>query len=427
MSAPAQAIALVQALENVLRRDRGRLMAALTLRLGSFQRAEDALQEASLSALSHWARDGLPQSPQGWLIRVAFRKALDQLRAEGRDGEREAAVQLVKELLGQDEPEPIPDERLRLIFTCCHPALELKSRVALTLRTVCGLSTGEIARLFLDHEATMGQRLSRAKTKIARSGIAYTVPPPEQWDDRLQAVLTTVYLIFTTGYTAAPDETRDLCGEALFLARLLDALCPEQPEIEGALALMLLTDARRAARVSICGATVPPAEQDRRLWHRDVEAEGRQRLETALRRKRAGPFQIKAAISACQMAEPAPDWPQILHLYTALLPLEPTPVVRVNLAVAMAENGLLAAAVATLTELHEALADFQPFHAARAAVLAMAGQTDAAQRAYDRAIALASHESDRRFLAARAALLADSTRHTQPATRTRTGSSAGET
>lgn len=407
MSAPAQAIALVQSLETVLRRDRGRLMAALTHRLGSFQRAEDALQEACISALSHWARDGLPRSPQGWLIQVAFRKALDQLRAEGRDGEREAAAQLIQDLLGQDEPEPIPDERLRLIFTCCHPALELKSRVALTLRTVCGLSTGEIARLFLDQESTMGQRLSRAKTKIARSGIVYAVPPPEQWDERLQAVLATVYLIFTTGYTAAPDEARDLCGEALFLARLLDALCPEQPEIEGALALLLLTDARRAARVSVSGATVPPAEQDRRLWRRDVEAEGRHRLETALRRKRAGPFQIKAAISACQMAEPAPDWPQIFQLYTALLPLEPTPVVRVNHAVAMAESGLLAAALAILNELQEPLADFQPLHAARAAVLAMAGQTEAARRAYSQAIALATQESDRRFLAARAACLSD--------------------
>ena len=405
MSASAQAIAVLQALETVLRRDRGRLMAALTHRLGSFQRAEDALQEASLSALSHWARDGLPQSPQGWLIRVAFRKALDQLRSEGRDGEREAAAQLVNELLGQDDPEPIPDERLRLIFTCCHPALEIKSRVALTLRTVCGLNTGEIAHLFLDNETTMSQRLSRAKTKIARSGIAYAVPPPEQWDERLQSVLTTIYLIFTTGYTAAPDEARDLCGEALFLARLLDTLCPEHPEIEGVLALMLLTDARRAARVSACGATVPPAEQDRRLWNRELETEGRQRLETALRRKRAGPFQIKAAISACHMAEPAPDWPQILHLYTALLPLEPTPVVRINHAVAMAENGLLAAALATLNELHDALADFQPFHSSRAAVLSMAGQIDAARRAYDQAIALTTHESDRRFLVARAGRL----------------------
>lgn len=413
MTASAQAIAVVQALEAVLRHDRGRLMAALTHRLGSFQRAEDGLQEACLSALSHWARDGLPQSPQGWLIRVAFRKALDHLRAEGRDGEREAAVQLVNELLGQDDPEPIPDERLRMIFTCCHPALEPKSRVALTLRTVCGLSTGEIARLFLDSEVTMGQRLSRAKAKIARTSIAYAVPPPEQWDDRLQAVLTTVYLIFTTGYTGAPDEVRDLCGEALFLARLLDTLCPEQPEIEGALALMLLTDARRAARVSASGATVPPTEQDRRLWHREVEAEGRQRLETALRRKRAGPFQIKAAISACQMAEPVPDWPQILHLYTALLLLEPTPVVRVNYAVAMAENGLLDAALTTLNQIKDALADFQPFHAAHAAVLAMAGQTDAARRAYEQAIALAMNESDRRFLAARTSRLKESPLDTQ--------------
>lgn len=401
MAAAAQAIAVSKALEAVLRQDRGRLMAALTYRLHSFQLAEDALQEACISALVHWGREGLPQSPQGWLIRVAFRKALDQLRSEGRASERDDAMQLVNDLLGQDEPEAIPDERLRLIFTCCHPALELKSRVALTLRTVCGLSTGEIARLFLDNEATMGQRLSRAKTKIADAGIAYAVPPPEQWDERMQAVLTTVYLIFTTGYTATPGEPRDLCGEALFLARLLQALSPEQPEVEGALALMLLTEARRAARIDAQGATVPPAEQDRQRWNREQEAEGRQLLEAALRRRRAGPFQVKAAISACQMAEPAPDWPQILQLYTVLLTMEPTPVVRVNHAVALAETGHLAAALATLDGLRDTLADFQPFHAAHAAVLAQAGQVDAARGAYAKAIALAANESDRRFLAGR--------------------------
>ena len=408
-AAAIQAIAVSKALEAVLRQDRGRLMAALAYRLHSFQLAEDALQEACISALVHWGREGLPQSPQGWLIRVAFRKALDQLRSEGRASEREDAMQLVNDLLGQDEPEAIPDERLRLIFTCCHPALELKSRVALTLRTVCGLSTGEIARLFLDNEATMGQRLSRAKTKIAGAGIAYAVPPPEQWDERMQAVLTTVYLIFTTGYTAAPGDTpgdgRDLCGEALFLARLLSALSPEQPEIEGALALMLLTEARRAARVDAQGATVPPAEQDRQRWNRDLEAEGRALLEAALRRQRAGPFQVKAAISACQMAEPAPDWPQILQLYTVLLTLEPTPVVRVNHAVALAETGHLAAALATLDGLRDTLADFQPFHAAHAAVLAQAGQVDAARSAYATAMRLAANESDRRFLARRVARL----------------------
>ena len=408
-AAALQAIAVSKALETVLRQDRGRLMAALTYRLHSFQLAEDALQEASISALVHWGREGLPQSPQGWLIRVAFRKALDHLRTEGRASEREDAMQLVNDLLGQDEPEAIPDERLRLIFTCCHPALEPKSRVALTLRTVCGLSTAEIARLFLDNETTMGQRLSRAKTKIADAGIAYAVPPPEQWDERMQAVLTTLYLIFTTGYTAGPGDTqgdgRDLCGEALFLARLLQALSPEQPEIEGALALMLLTEARRAARIDGRGATVPPAAQDRRRWNREQEAEGRQLLETALRRRRAGPFQVKAAISTCQMAEPAPDWPQILQLYTVLLTMEPTPVVRVNHAVALAETGHLEAALATLEGLSHALADFQPFHAAHAAVLAQAGQTDAARRAYETAMALAANESDRLFLAGRLARL----------------------
>ncbi|MFN0184846.1 MAG: RNA polymerase sigma factor, partial [Aquabacterium sp.] len=291
----------------------------------------------------------------------------------------------------------------RLIFTCCHPALEIKSRVSLTLRTVCGLSTGEIARLFLDNEPAMGQRLSRAKAKIAGAGIAYAVPEPDQWDDRLQAVLTTVYLIFTTGYgNIQAEATRDLCGEALYLMRLLRVLRPDQPEIEGALALMLLTDARRGARVGPGGATMPPALQDRSLWDHAKWAEGRQLLETALRRKRAGPFQIKAAISACQMAEPGPDWPQILQLYTVLLTMEPTPVVQVNHAVALAETGHLGAALATLDGQCDALADFQPFHAAYASVLAQAGDTAAAQRAYANAIALASNDGDRRFLAAQA-------------------------
>ena len=409
MSAAApQAIAVAKALEAVLRQDRGRLMAALTYRLHSFQLAEDALQEASISALVHWGREGLPHSPQGWLIRVAFRKALDQLRTDGRSAERDTQLHLINELLGEDEPEAIPDERLRLIFTCCHPALELKSRVALTLRTVCGLSTSDITRLFLDTEPTMGQRLSRAKAKIASIGTAYAAPEPDEWDERLQAVLTTVYLIFTTGYTArSADNSRDLCDEALFLARLLLALRPDQPEVEGALALMLLTDARRTARVSTSGATVPPAEQDRSLWDHSKETEGRQLLETALGRKRAGPFQVKAAISACQMtelplpAEGAPatvDWPQILQLYTVLLAMEPTPVVRVNLAVALAETGNLAAAQALLDTLSESLADFQPFYAAQAAVFAKTGDKSAAQRAYGAAIALASNDSDRLFL-----------------------------
>jgi RNA polymerase sigma-70 factor (ECF subfamily) len=219
-------------------------------------------------------------------------------------------------------------------------------------------------------------------------------------------VLTTVYLIFTTGYNASAGEaSRDLCGESMFLARLLLLLRPEQPEMEGALALRLLTDARRAARVGGNGATVPPALQDRSLWDRDKEAEGRRLLETALHRRRAGPFQVKAAISACQMADPAPDWPQILQLYTVLLTMEPTPVVRVNHAVALAETGHLAAALAVLESLQPVVADFQPFHAAQAALLAQAGHAAAARQAYATAIELASNESDRLFLAAQAKLL----------------------
>ncbi len=308
-------------------------------------------------------------------------------------------MHLILEILGADDNEgEIPDERLRLIFTCCHPALELKSRVALTLRAVCGLSTAEISRLFLDNETTMGQRLTRAKAKIASAGIAYVVPQEDQWDDRLSAVLTTIYLIFTTGYTSAPNEPRDLCGEALFLTRVLCMLRPEQAEIEGALALMLLTEARRTARVSPAGATVPPSEQDRNLWDCAKQIEGEQLLETALRRKRAGPFQVKAAISACQMSTPGPDWPQILQLYNVLLTMEPTPVVRVNHAVALAETGSVAVARSILQTLEGSLADFQPYHAALAHVLAKANDKEGAYRAYTSAIALADNESDRLFL-----------------------------
>ncbi len=398
-NAAPQAIAVSKALDAVMRQDRGRLMAALVSRLRSFQLAEDALQEASISALVHWGREGLPHSPQGWLIRVAFRKALDQIRTERRSTERDTAMHLILEILGTDDNEAeIPDERLRLIFTCCHPALELKSRVALTLRAVCGLSTAEISRLFLDNETTMGQRLSRAKAKISSAGIAYVVPQEDQWDDRLNAVLTTTYLIFTTGYTSPQNEPRDLCGEALFLTRVLCMLRPEQAEIEGALALMLLTEARRSARVSPDGATVPPGEQDRNLWDRAKQIEGEQLLETALRRKRAGPFQVKAAISACQMSAPGPDWPQILLLYNVLLTMEPTPVVQVNHAVALAETGHLAAAQSILQSLEGSLADFQPYHAALAHVLAKANNKEGARRAYSSAIALADNESDRLFL-----------------------------
>lgn len=396
--AAPQAMAVARALSLVMREDRGRLMAALVARLGDFQRAEDALQEAGISALLHWGRSGLPDSPRAWLLKVAGRKALDRLRAEGRSARREAALAQFAVLETVEATEDISDERLRLIFTCCHPALEEKSRVALTLRTVCGLTTEEIARMFLDTASTMGQRLSRAKSKIALAGIPFAVPGPEEWDDRLRTVLTTIYLIFTTGYTAGPDEPRNLCAEAIFLCRLLLALRPGQAEIEGALALMLLTDARCAARIGADGASVPPGEQDRALWDTQCLDEGRALLRTALLRKRVGPFQIKAAISACQMADPGPDWPQISQLYTILMTLEPTAVVRLNHAVALAETGHVEAAQAVITTLQPELDGFQPFHAAAAVIHARAGAWDEARRNGIAAIEGAEREADRLLL-----------------------------
>jgi predicted RNA polymerase sigma factor len=398
--AAPRAIAVAKELDRVMRSDRGRLLSVLAAGLRDLSLAEEALQEAAVSALSHWGRAGLPASRQGWLLTVARRKALDRLRGAGRDAQKATALARLVETADPD-PEAIPDERLRLIFACCHPALEMKSRVALTLRTVCGLATPEIARLFLDAEPTMGQRISRAKAKIAAAGIPFAIPGPEDWPARLDAVLTAVYLIFTTGYAAGPGEPRDLCAEAEFLMRLIDRLRPGDPEIEGALAMMLLTAARRAARIGPDGASVPPAEQDRGLWDGPRIAEGRALLACAMARRRPGPFQIKAAIADCQMADPAPDWPQIALLYQALLRHEPTPVVALNAAVARAEAGSPAEALAMVEALADPLRDYQPWHAARAHLLAALHRRDEARAAYDTAIRLADNAADAAFLARR--------------------------
>lgn len=394
-----------QALDLCLRTDRGRLVAALASRLGDVQRAEDALQEAAASALIHWSR-GIPARPDAWLLRAAYRKAIDGIRRDGtsRRHAQAMAILATDEAALDDRPD-IPDDRLRLIFACCHPALDPKSRTALTLRVVCGLTTPEIARAFLDTEPTMGQRLSRAKAKIGAARIPFSIPGPEDWPARLDTVLATLYLIFTTGYAAGPSEPRDLCAEAIFLARLLAALRPDEAEIEGALALMLFTDARRAARIGPDGASLPPAAQDRRLWNPDSIAEGHRLLDMALSRRNPGPYQIKAAIAACQMAEPAPDWPQIAALYTRLMDFEPTPVIRLNRAVALAETGHLPSALAELSDLAALLQDYQPFHAAHAALLARAGRIHDSNTAYDRALALTTSPADAAFLGrARAAL-----------------------
>jgi len=405
MSAPghASAIAVARELDRVMRAERGRLISVLASGLRDLALAEEVLQEAAVSALSHWGRTGLPRSPAGWLLQVARRKAIDRLRGAVRDGRKGAALSVLLDEETMPEQDAIPDHRLRLIFACCHPALEPKSRIALTLRTVCGLTTPEIARAFLDAEATMGQRISRAKAKIAAAGIPFAVPEAEDWPERLDTVLATVYLIFTTGYVAGPDEPRDLCLEAEYLIRLIDRLRPEEAETEGALAMMLLTAARRRARIGPDGASLPPAEQDRSLWDDSRIAEGRAILSRAVARRRPGPFQIKAAISDCQMASGGPDWPQIAALYGALLHHEPTTVVRLNAAVALAEAGDPARGLAMVEELGTELADFQPWHAARAALLAANGRWADAVNAYKEAIARAPTEAEARFLVKRLA------------------------
>lgn len=396
-------------LDRTLRADRGRIIAALIARVGDFQLAEDALQDASASALVHWGRSGAPSRPEAWLIRVAFRKAIDRLRRMARDARQTAALAV----LARDEAEEadrmpnLDDDRLRLIFTCCHPALDPKSRVALTLRTIAGLTTAEIARAFLDTEPTMAQRLTRAKTKLREAGIPFAIPGPEDWPDRLQSVLTVVYLIFNAGYTAGPAEPRDLCDEALFLARLIADLSPpnspDLAEVEGCLALMLLTHARKAARV-VDGVTVPLSAQDRSLWDAAAVTEGLALIDKAMARRSPGPYQIKAAIAACHSAA-SPDWPQIAALYEGLARHEPTPVVHLNHAVALAETGALQAALDLLATLAPALATYQPYHAALAEYLTRAGSFGPARTAYDTAIAMAASSADAAYLAKRRAAL----------------------
>ncbi|MBO6725210.1 MAG: sigma-70 family RNA polymerase sigma factor [Rhizobiaceae bacterium] len=397
--AAPRAIAVTKAIEAAVQHDRGRLLAGLIARLKDFQAAEDALQEAMISALGHWARFGIPASPAAWLMRAALNKGIDRLRASARDTRKvQNYRQIAPTDVGCDDPEDIPDQRLRLIFTCCHPALEEKSRVALTLRTVCNLTTREIAAAFLDDEATMGQRISRAKTKIKAKGIGFAVPEPEQWTERLSTVLSTIYLIFTTGYVSEDNGPRDLCLEALFLARLLDRLRPDAPEIEGALALMLLTEARRPARIGADGATVPVEDQERALWANGLIVEGLEILARAVARRLPGPFQIKAAIADCHMTEPAPDWPQMSLLYQSLWRHEPTPVVALNWAVVLAELGHADTALEKLDELESDLSEFQPWHAARASMLHKLRRLPDAAKAYHKAIELAPNEPSRLFL-----------------------------
>jgi RNA polymerase sigma factor (sigma-70 family) len=401
-SAASGALAATKALESLAREDRGRLLSALIARLRDFSLAEESLQDAMISAVSHWGKVGLPASPKGWLLQVAYRKALDRIRQNKSQARMANELAPLLEEEAQDtEPEMIPDNRLRLIFTCCHPAIELKSQIALTLRTLGGLSTPEIARAFLDQETTMGQRLSRAKAKIAAARIPYAVPEPAEWPERLNAVLAVIYLIFNAGYTAGPSTSHDLAEEAIWLAEMLDRLRPADPEIEGIRALMLLTHARRAARIDSNSVTVQLAQQDRKLWDHAAIAEGVSLVERALSRRHPGPYQIKAAIAACHCEGETSDWLQIAALYTTLHAFEPTAIVRLNRAVAIAEAGQIDVGMAELDQLTEELSDYQPFHAARAEFLTRLGRKAEASAAYDSAIALAASSADAEFLTLR--------------------------
>jgi RNA polymerase sigma-70 factor (ECF subfamily) len=404
-SADAVSVAVAAAFRD----ERAIVLATLIRQVGDFQLAEDAVQDAFEAAVTVWRRDGVPANPGAWMTTAARRRAIDRLRRNRSVADRAERLAELARLDAQhveasmDEQSTIADDRLRLVFTCCHPALDMPARVALTLRALGGMTTGEIARAFLVAEPTMGKRIVRAKRKIADAHIPYRVPADEELPDRLRGVLRVVYLIFNEGYAASEGDRlvrEELCDEAIRLGELLCRLMPDDAEVWGLLALMLLHDARRAARVDSSGRYVALEAQDRSLWDEGRIGEGLAKLDRAVRLRRPGEYQVQAAITALQIQAPGPeetDWAQIAELYGALGRLNPSPVVELNRAVAV---GLAAGPAAGLELLGPLLSDpalerYQPLYAAHAELLSRAGDAEGAARAYERAIALSANAVER--------------------------------
>jgi RNA polymerase sigma-70 factor, ECF subfamily len=386
---------------RIFREEFGRSVAALIRVFGDIDVAEDAVQEAFAVALRKWPGDGMPPNPGGWITTTARNRALDRLRRESRG--RELLSEVAVLLPGHDDPGmaeevgPVPDDRLRLIFTCCHPALSTEAQVALTLRLLGGLSTSEVARAFLVAEPTMARRLVRAKHKIKAARIPYRAPEDHQLPDRLRPVLAVVYLIYNAGLTSPAEP--GLCAEAIRLARILATLMPDEPEVAGLLALLLLTESRHASRTRPDGSLVLLGEQDRTRWDRPLIEEGQAIVRRCLRRNQPGPYQLQAAINAVHADAPTleqTDWPQIVALYDQLLAVAPTPVVALNRAIAVGEVEGPAAALALVEELD--LDTYHPFHATRADLLRRLGRDREAAAAYQRAAAMAPTDAERDFL-----------------------------